>query len=278
MRGETSLLSARQSRTDFAARIAAAGSAAEESGKQLFSLCALLDDDPRLVALMTDTSRSKEDRRTLVTNMLAGTGATDLTVDVLKDLACRRWSKLRNVSDALEDIGVECVLAASDADGSTGEVATELAQIRSAVLNYPIVRNNLSDFAAKPSERVAFWNQLFGGTQMNPHAALLARHATEMLRRRRYVDNLGWMIDAISRHMGKAMVIVVSAVPLKSEQVERLAKAYAAKLGKPVHINEVVDPSVIGGIRIEVGSEVTDRTVAAQLKHLKHLMAAKKVA
>lgn len=278
MRGETSLISARAARQKFASRLRELDGHAEDTGKQLFDLCALLDDDPRLVALLTDASRSEADRQGLVENMLKGTGATDLAVDALKDLACRPWSKLRNVSDTLEDMGVECVLYAADEDGTTGEVATELAQIRSSVLSYPIVRNNLSDTAASPDERLAFWNQLFADVPMNPHASLLARHATQMLRRRRYADNLSWMIDVIARHMGKTMVVAVTAVPLKSEQVSRLTATYEAKLGTPVHINQVVDPRVIGGIRIEVGSEVTDKTVAAQLKHLKHLMETKKVA
>ena len=32
-----------------------------------------------------------------------------------------------------------------------------------------------------------------------------------------------------------------------------------------MHINSVVDPTVLGGMRIQVGDEVTDNTVVAQL-------------
>ena len=47
-----------------------------------------------------------------------------------------------------------------------------------------------------------------------------------------------------------------------------------AKTGHPVHINSVVDPTVLGGMRIQVGDEVTDNTVVAQLQHLQRTVKA----
>ena len=35
-----------------------------------------------------------------------------------------------------------------------------------------------------------------------------------------------------------------------------------------MHINSVVDPTVLGGMRIQVGDEVTDNTVVAQLQNM----------
>ena len=64
------------------------------------------------------------------------------------------------------------------------------------------------------------------------------------------------------------MVTVTTATPLTNEQVKRLTDIYSAKAGRPVHINSVVDPSVLGGMRIQVGDEVTDNTVVAQLQNL----------
>ena len=43
---------------------------------------------------------------------------------------------------------------------------------------------------------------------------------------------------------------------------------YSKKIGRAVHINSVVDPSVLGGMRVQVGDEVTDNTVVAQLENL----------
>ena len=43
----------------------------------------------------------------------------------------------------------------------------------------------------------------------------------------------------------------------------------------PVYINSVVDPTVLGGMRIQVGDEVTDNTVVAQLQQLHRTVKAK---
>jgi len=74
--------------------------------------------------------------------------------------------------------------------------------------------------------------------------------------------------------MGESMVTVTTATPLSKEQVEKLIAIYSAKTGHPVHINSVVDPTVMGGMRIQVGDEVTDNTVVAQLQHLQRTVKA----
>ena len=96
----------------------------------------------------------------------------------------------------------------------------------------------------------------------------LAEHATCNPRNRSYLSTLHWLINKFSRHMGESMVTVTTAAPLNQEQIDRLIAIYTKKVGRPVHINSTVDPTVIGGMRIEIGDEVTDNTVVAQLEQL----------
>ena len=72
---------------------------------------------------------------------------------------------------------------------------------------------------------------------------------------------------------GIAMPILILGHTPK-EQVEKLIAIYTAKTDHPVHINSVVDPTVMGGMRIQVGDEVTDNTVVAQLQHLQRTVKA----
>ena len=103
----------------------------------------------------------------------------------------------------------------------------------------------------------------------------LAEHATCNLRRRRYLETIQWLINKFSRHMGESMITVTTASPLNIDQIKRLTDVYSAKLDHPVHINSVVDPTVLGGMRIQVGDEVTDNTVVAQLQQLHRTVKAK---
>ena len=62
------------------------------------------------------------------------------------------------------------------------------------------------------------------------------------------------LINKFSRHMGESMITVTTASPLNIDQIKRLTAVYSAKLDHPVHINSVVDPTVLGGMRIQVAT------------------------
>ena len=49
--------------------------------------------------------------------------------------------------------------------------------------------------------------------------------------------------------------------------------ALARQYGRPVHLNVVVDPEVIGGMRVEIGDDVIDGTVASRLDDARRRLA-----
>jgi len=56
------------------------------------------------------------------------------------------------------------------------------------------------------------------------------------------------------------------AAPLAEDQRERLAQALSKQQDKKIHVNVVVDPEVLGGVRVAVGDEVLDSTVETRLR------------
>ena len=113
-----------------------------------------------------------------------------------------------------------------------------------------------------------------GGWQMRIALAKLLIRAPEVLlldepTNHLDLESVQWLINKFSRHMGESMVTVTTATPLSDEQVDKLVRIYSKKTGHPVHIHSVVDPTVMGGMRVQVGDEVTDNTVVAQLENLK---------
>lgn len=268
MRGETSLISDHAAREKFATTIHGRGEKALDDAIQLFDFSQVLDDNAPLEADLTDPARSNTTKTSIVTQLLKASNATDLVIEIVTDLVCRPWSKSAHLANAVEDLGIDCVLAAADSRGVTAQIGLELAEINSAVLNLPTVRSDLSDSRADPDERVRFFHTLFDTDSLDPLTTILAEHATRSLRGRRFVTTIRWMIGKVSHHLGDEEVSVTAAVPLSETQVERLRKVYTARLGHSVRINVIVDPSVIGGMRIRAGSEVIDNTVVAQLHAL----------
>jgi F-type H+-transporting ATPase subunit delta len=58
---------------------------------------------------------------------------------------------------------------------------------------------------------------------------------------------------------------VTATVPLTEEQRRRLGAALAGIYGHDVHLNVEIDPDLVGGIRVEIGDEVIDGSVASRL-------------
>ena len=140
----------------------------------------------------------------------------------------------------------------ADATDATLQVSIELSELHSALLNLPVVRAKLYDYQATSEARVKLFREVFSGKTLNKVTMRLAEHATCNLRRRRYLETIQWLINKFSRHMGESMVTVTTATPLKKEQIKRLVEVYSAKVGRQVHINSVVDPTVLGGMRIQL--------------------------
>ncbi|CAM5400576.1 F0F1 ATP synthase subunit delta [Streptomyces violaceorubidus] len=64
----------------------------------------------------------------------------------------------------------------------------------------------------------------------------------------------------------RMVAVVTSAVPLSDAQKQRLGAALAKVYGRPMHLNLDVDPEVLGGIRVQVGDEVINGSIADRLE------------
>ena len=267
MRGEASRIADRESRDLLASKLRDTREDAWRIGNELFVITSLLDGNVRIERALTDVSRPLEDK-VAVLNTLLGDQVHPMTMEIMTEVVKRRWSRAADIANAVEDFGVDAMMYYADATDSTLQVSIELAELHSALLNTPVVRAKLYDETVPSEARVKFFHELFDGKGLNKVTMRLAEHATENLRRRRYLQTIQWLINKLSRHMGESMVIVTTATPLKQEQIDKLIAVYSKKIGRAVHINSVVDPSVLGGMRVQVGDEVTDNTVVAQLENL----------
>ena len=73
---------------------------------------------------------------------------------------------------------------------------------------------------------------------------------------------------------GRVHATVTTAIELSAEDRDRVAAELAKRLGKQVKVSVVVDPRVIGGMRLQYGDHVVDATVANRLDQLRRRLAA----
>jgi F-type H+-transporting ATPase subunit delta len=71
---------------------------------------------------------------------------------------------------------------------------------------------------------------------------------------------------------GEVTADVTSAAPLTSAQLKSLADTLKQKIGKTVTLTEHVDPSLIGGLQVKVGSQMIDSSLKTKLTAMKIAM------
>ena len=73
---------------------------------------------------------------------------------------------------------------------------------------------------------------------------------------------------------GRVVATVTTAVDLTDEDRDRVAWQLSTRLKKQVRLSVVVDPRVIGGLKLQYGDRVVDATVATRLQQLRRRLAA----
>jgi F-type H+-transporting ATPase subunit delta len=105
--------------------------------------------------------------------------------------------------------------------------------------------------------------------------ALTANFVKVVVKNRRLFALPG-MIEAfanlIAKERGEVTAEVTSAEPLSEAQSTALAESLRDKLGKVVALRAKVDPSLIGGLIVRVGSRMIDTSLRTKLNTLKVAM------
>ena len=73
-------------------------------------------------------------------------------------------------------------------------------------------------------------------------------------------------------HRGETTVDVTSAHPLDAEQTSALKDKLRARFGRDVAIEAKVDPSILGGLIVKMGSQQIDGSIRTKLNTLAHAM------
>lgn len=249
----------------------AAGPSASTLGEQLFAVVDALDGSGSLRRALSDPSRSADAKADLVAGLLRGK-VDDRVVEVMSAVARSRWSAEDDVIEAVERLAADSVLASAQADQALEQVEDELFRLDRVLVGERALRQALTDRRATPEARGGLVRRLLGD---KVHAAtlLLVERAATTPRGRTISGSLGDLADLAAHRRQLLVAEVTSAVVLTPAQVDRLGRVLAQAYGRPVSVNVAVDPAVLGGLRVQVGSEVVDSTVLSRLDDVRRRLA-----
>jgi F-type H+-transporting ATPase subunit delta len=78
--------------------------------------------------------------------------------------------------------------------------------------------------------------------------------------------------ELVAQHKGEATAEVTVAEPLKDEHFEALRAALKTVSGKDVDLDVKVDPAIIGGLVVKLGSRMVDSSLRTKLNAIRHAM------
>ncbi|WP_429588954.1 F0F1 ATP synthase subunit delta [Sphingomonas zeicaulis] len=73
-------------------------------------------------------------------------------------------------------------------------------------------------------------------------------------------------------YRGEASAQVTSAHPLTDDQVDALKAQLKARVGRDVSVDLTVDPAILGGLIVRIGSQMIDSSIRTRLNTLAHAM------
>ena len=233
-----------------------------ELGTGLFGASSVLSTEPSLRRALTDPSSETSARSGLAEAVFAShlpSGATSIVTSAV----AQRWASSGNLAAALERLGVVAVVKAADREGTGDRVEEELFAFGRTVTENHDLRSALSDPARSVEDKQALVRTLLEGKADPATVQLIAQAVSGThLTLTTAIDDF---IELAAKTRDRVVALVRVAQPLTSEEEKRLTAALAAQYDRTVHLNTVVDPSVLGGIHVTVGDEVVDGTVSSRL-------------
>ncbi len=157
---------------------------------------------------------------------------------------------------------------AAGGQAKVAEVAAELEQI------IEIARSDKSfaEFIASPiierNKRQASLKRIFE----NRVTDLTLRFLLVLNQKGRLnaLESIAGAFDALTQeHFGRVEVDVFTASPLGSDQVAGLSQSIAAALGKDPVLHPYTEPAMIGGVKLRIGDQLIDGSVATRLRRMK---------
>jgi len=242
----------------------AGGADVEALSVDLFAVADLLGRELPLRRALADPS-SAEQAKTALAEGLLREHIAGPTLTFLVELIGSRWSRPRDLADAVETLAVLAAFEQANAAGSLDEVEDQLFRFSRIVEREPALREALGD-EDLPAERKRDLLTALLGEQADPVALRVIIAAALAAGPRRHV---GEGLDAFARLAAELRerlnARVTVAVDLDDEQRERMAEELSRVYGKRIGLRVEVDPSILGGVVVRVGDQVLDASVARRL-------------
>lgn len=242
--------------------LASAKGVTRTSGEQLLSAARDIAGSSQLRALLADPSIEVAEKTALISRIFSSLDAA--ATGLLGSLVSARWSNSDQLIDGIEQVGIRAI--ADSTDDAT--IESELFAFARAVSSDPELELAVGSKLGEASEKAALVDRLLA-QKADPGTLAIVRHLVQSPRDRRIGELLNLAAETVADASGGIVATVTAAAPLTDAQLEKLSATLATQYGREPRIAVRIDPSVIGGLRVQVGDDVIDGTVSSRLTELR---------
>lgn len=153
------------------------------------------------------------------------------------------------------------------AQQAVSEVEAELKLIVGALEQDPEIEQFLSLPSIDPEKKIAVLKAAFGD-----RVSGLVLNTIQILVRRRRSDILKDVSEAYTKiageSLGQTQATVYAAQSLTDEELAALTSQFGQMIGKKIIAQQVVEPSLLGGVQVRIGDRLYDGSLSGKLERL----------
>jgi len=245
--------------------------AATRLGDELFSVVGLLDTEHALRRALSDPGKPASEKAAVAQALLRGK-ITRRAEDLVTAAAEARWAVSGDLVTAIEQLAIEALVMAAQAEDNLDELEDGLFRFGRVVSGNPDLRAALSSSWLPAEGKTGLVGELLRGKVSAITQRLIDQMVTHP-RGRSLTAGLELCASIAAKRREQLIAVVRAATELSATQRRRLADALAESYGHPVHLNVVIDPEVLGGISVQIGDELIDGTAATRLAAVRRRLA-----
>ena len=235
----------------------------------LFQMADAISANAGLRGMLSDPSTDGQAKSALVERVWAGKVSAG-ALEFLKLFVAKRFSKGSDLASGLEQLGVHAAAASSSAN--LDQIIAELFAFEKAVASDQELQFALSSKSAKVEAKLALVEALLGNKSDAVTKALVLQ-AVRGSRGRKVGAVLDQFAKQVAAYGNSLVANVRVANELNQQQLHRLGENLAKTYGESIKLNVELDPTILGGIVVEVAGEIIDGSVANRLNNLKKQLA-----
>ncbi|MCI2266547.1 F0F1 ATP synthase subunit delta [Sediminivirga luteola] len=247
------------------------GPGAAETGEQLLDAVSVLDSSAPLRRSLADTAVAAEAKTSLLDGLFGSRLGAE-ALGVLQAVAAKRWASAQEFVSGAEHLAVTALASAAREAGRLADTEAQLFGFGATVTGSHELQRAFASHDAPAMAKRELANSLVAG-KVSPEAVILIGQAAAHPRGRRVTQALEDYAGIVASLQSREVAEVTVAAALSAEQEQQLAARLAGVFGRELVLNVSVDPGVLGGVRVRVGDEVIDDTVAGRLTAVRRKIA-----